>query len=83
MDIKKRTLTSTEEVALNNDLEGIQDWVDAAINGKINNCKKLMIREWNPILTADPAVENIPADEDKLIELIVARDDYVTRNGGE
>jgi hypothetical protein len=82
MDIKKRTLTSTEEVALNNDLEGIQDWVDAAINGKVANCKKGMFAKWNPILTADPDVENIPADEDKLIELIVARDDYVTEHGG-
>jgi hypothetical protein len=82
MDIKKRTLTSTEEVALNNDLEGIQDWVDAAINGKVANCKKRMLAKWIPILTADPAVENIPADEDKLIESIVARDDYVTEHGG-
>ena len=82
MDIKKRTLTSTEEAALNNDLEGIQDWVDAAINGKVANCKKGMLVKWNPILTADPAVETIPADEDKLIELIVARDDYVTEHGG-
>ena len=82
MDIKKRTLTSTEEIVLNNDLEGIQDWVDAAINGKVSSCKKRMIIEWNPILTADPDVENIPADEDKLIELIVARDDYVTEWGG-
>jgi hypothetical protein len=82
MDIKKRTLTSTEEAVLNNDLEGIQDWVDVAINGKVANCKKRMIAEWNPILTSDPDVENIPADEDKLIELIVARDDYVTEHGG-
>ena len=82
MDITKRTLTSLEETVLKNDLESIQDWVDAAINGKVANCKKRMISEWHPKLTADPAVESIPADEDKLIELIVARDDYVTEWGG-
>ena len=79
MDIKKRTLTSTEETVLLNDLLSVQDWVDGAIDGKVNNCRKKMIAEWQPKLTADPEVESIPADDDKLIALIVARDDYKTR----
>ena len=79
MDIKKRTLTSTEETVLLDSLVDIQDWVDAAIDGKINNCKKRMINEWHPKLTADPDVESIPADDDKLIAVIIARDDYKTR----
>ena len=81
MDIKKRTLTSTEENILLNDLLDIQDWADKAIDGQIVLCKKNMIAEWNPILTADPDVESIPADDDKLIALIVARDDYKTNVG--
>ena len=56
----------------------IQEWVDAAIDGKIANCKKRMINEWHPKLTADPDVESVPADDDKLIAVIVARDDYKT-----
>ena len=79
MDIKKRTLTSTEETVLLNDLLDIQAWVDTAIDGKVNNCKKRMIRDWHPKLTADPDVESIPADDDKLIAVIIARDDYKTR----
>ena len=79
MDIKKRTLTSAEETVLLNDLLDIQDWVDAAIDGKVNNCRKRMIAEWHPKLTADPDVESIPADDDKLIALIIARDDYKNR----
>ena len=79
MDIKKRTLTTTEETVLLNDLIDIQVWVDEAIDGKINSCKKRMVAEWQPKLTADPDVESIPADDDKLIALIVARDDYKTR----
>jgi hypothetical protein len=82
MDIKKRTLTSTEETVLLNDLLDIQDWADKAVDGRIVFCKKNMIAEWNPILTADPDVESIPADDDKLIALIVARDDYKTNVGG-
>lgn len=79
MDIKKRTLTSIEETVLKNDLLDIQAWVDGAIDGKVANCKKRMIAEWRPILTADPDVESMPADDDKLIEVIVARDDYKDR----
>ena len=40
MDIKKRTLTSTEENVLLNDLLDIQDWADKAIDGQIVFCKK-------------------------------------------
>ena len=79
MDIAKRTLTSTEETVLKNDLLDIQDWVTKAIDGKVNNCKKRMISEWTPKLMADDSVDSIPADEDKLIELIVARSDYKSR----
>ena len=40
MDIKKRTLTATEESVLKNDLADVQDWADKAIDGKVANCKK-------------------------------------------
>jgi len=79
MDITKRTLTTTEESVLKNDLLDIQDWVTKAIDGKVNNCKKRMIQEWTPKLMADDSVDSIPADEDKLIEMIVARSDYKDR----
>ena len=79
MDIKKRTLTTTEEAVLKNDLLDIQDWVDGAINGKVNNCKKRMITEWLPKLYADESVNQIPASEDEIVAMIVARDDYQSR----
>ena len=55
MNIKSRTLTTTEEQVLGNDLLDIQGWVDGAVDGKINNCKKRMLQEWQPKLLADPA----------------------------
>ena len=79
MDIAKRTLTTLEESVLKNDLLDVQDWVTKAIDGKVNNCKKRMIAEWIPKLNADESVESIPANEEKLIEVIVARDDYKNR----
>ena len=79
MDISKRTLSSTEEAVLKNDLLDVQDWVDKAIDGKVNNCKKRLIREWMPKLYADDSVSSIPASEDEIVAMIVARDDYKDR----
>jgi len=79
MDISKRTLSSTEEAVLKNDLLDVQDWVDKAIDGKVNNCKKRLIREWMPKLYADDSVSSIPASEDEIVAMVVARDDYKDR----
>jgi len=79
MDISKRTLSSTEEAVLKNDLVDVQVWVDGAINGKVGNCKKRMIAEWLPKLYADESVTQIPANEDEMIALVVARSDYLNR----
>ena len=80
MDIKKRTLTTTEESVIKYQLlVDIDSWVTSAVNGKINNCKKRMIAEWTPKLMADDSVSSIPANEDELIAMILARDDYKNR----
>ena len=79
MDIKKRTLTTTEESVLKNDLLDVQDWVTKALDGKVNNCKKRMIDEWMPKLYADESVTQIPASEDEIVAMIVASDDYKDR----
>jgi hypothetical protein len=79
MDIEKRTLTATEESVLKNDLLDPQDWVAKAIDGKVANCTKRMIAEWLPKLYADESVTQIPASEDEIVALVVARDDYKNR----
>ena len=79
MNISQRTLTATEESVLKNDLLDVEDWVDKAIDGKVNNCKKRMIREWLPKLYADDSVSSIPASEDEIVAMIVARSDYKDR----
>ena len=80
MDIKKRTLTTTEESVLKNDLLDVEVWVNGAIDGKVANCKKRMIAEWLPKLYADESVTQIPANEDEMIALVVARSDYLDRS---
>jgi hypothetical protein len=79
MDIAKRTLSTTEESVLKNDLLDVGKWVTGAIDGKVNNCKKRMIAEWLPKLYADDSVDSIPASEDEIVAMIVARDDYNNR----
>ena len=72
-------ITDADETALNNDLLDIDTWIQGAVTGKINNCKKRMVAQWQPILFADESVESIPATADGIIALVVARDDYKTR----
>lgn len=78
MDIRI-TISDLDQTILHNDLLDIQDWVQGAVDGKINNCKKRMVAEWQSKLFADSSVRNIPADIPGLINLIVARDDYKNR----
>jgi len=80
MDIKKRTLTATEESVLKNDLLDVEVWVNGAIDGKVANCQKRMIAEWLPKLYADESVTQIPANADEMIALVIARSDYLDRS---
>jgi hypothetical protein len=73
------TITDADETALNNDLLDIDTWIQDAVTGKINNCKKRMIEQWRPIVFADDSVATIPANDDDFIALVIARDDYKTR----
>jgi len=73
------SISSTEQKLLENDLVDIKEWIIYAVRGKINRCKKRLIREWLPKLMADNSVDIIPADEELLINLIMSRPDYKSR----
>ena len=80
MDISQRTLSSTEEAVIKYQLlVDIDSWVTSAVAGKVNNCKKRMLQEWLPKLYADESVTQIPASEDEIVAMIIARDDYKDR----
>ena len=72
-------ITDEEQVALENDLLDIDDWVQQAVAGKIQNCKKRMAQQATQVLKADASVTNMPADDDGLIAALAARDDYKNR----
>lgn len=76
MQIIINILTEDENV-LNNDLLDIQDWVQQAVIGKINNCKKRMIREWEQKLKE--RYITLPTSDSDLITKIRAEPDYKDR----
>jgi hypothetical protein len=79
MDIAKRTLSALEESVLMHDLLDANAWVVGALNGKINKVKKRMLEQARQVLYADESVTQIPASDDEIIAMYVARDDYKNR----
>ena len=72
-------ISDADEQAMLNDLLDIDAWVQAAVVGKINNCKKRMAAEAAAVLKADASVETMPATDDGLIDALLARPDYKNR----
>jgi hypothetical protein len=62
-------------------VQDLEDWVLGALLGQINRGKKKMIAKYQPAIMADPSVVTMPATEDGLITMILARSDY-QRLGG-
>ena len=73
-------VTDTEQVILLNDLLNIDDWLQAAMLGKKNNCWKRMQQEWTTKLMNDESfTDSIPSNQADFVALVTARSDYKTR----
>ena len=73
-------VTDTEQATLLNDLLSIDDWLQAAMLGKKNNCWKRMQQEWTVKLMDDASfTDPIPSNKDAFVALVTARSDYKTR----
>jgi len=73
-------VTDTEQAILSNDLLSIDDWLQAAMLGKKNNCWKRMQQEWTTKLMNDTSfTDSIPSNQADFVTLVTARDDYKTR----
>ena len=67
---KTITLTDLQQNILDNDLynnpadnSGLDEWIDGAMTGKINNCWKRMQREWTTKLMEDSSfTDSIPSN---------------------
>ena len=84
---KTITLTDLQQNILDNDLynnpsdnSGLDEWIDGAMTGKINNCWKRMQREWTTKLMEDSSfTDSIPSNQADFVALVTARSDYKTR----
>jgi hypothetical protein len=74
------TINDTDQKCLKNDLLDINDWVQNAVSGKINNCWKRMQTEWTTKLMNDESyTDPIPSNKDDFVTLVTSRSDYKTR----
>ena len=80
------TLTDTQQKILSNDLyngsdnKGLDDWVQNAVDGKINSCWKRMQNNWTSKLMNDPSfTDGIPSSQDAFVSLVTSRSDYKNR----
>ena len=74
-------VTDTEQAILLNDLLNIDDWLQAAMDGKKNNCWKRMQQEWTTKLMEDESfTDPIPSNQADFVALVTARSDYKKRS---
>ena len=83
---KTVTLTDLQQKILSNDLyndtdnAGIDDWIQGAIDGKINNCWKRFQQEWTTkLMNDDSFTDSIPSNQADFVALVTARSDYQNR----
>ena len=83
---KEVVLTDLQQQILANDLytdtdnKGLDEWIQAAVDGKINNCWTRMQREWTDKLMNDSSfTDPIPSNQADFVKLILARSDYKNR----
>ena len=73
-------VTDTEQAILLNDLLSIDDWLQAAMVGKKNNCWKRMQNEWvTKLMNDSDFTDAIPSSQADFVALVIARSDYKTR----
>ena len=57
----------------------VQQWIQDALNGKINSVKKRLVREAQERLFGDDDIESIPATTEGLIQVYFDRPYYKSR----
>ena len=61
------TITEAENKALEHTAYSVQDWVDNAIHNRARLAIDSIYNEEVERMTADPSIDNIPADKDQVV----------------
>jgi len=83
---KTVSLTDLQQKILSNDLyndtdnAGLDAWIQAAVDGKINKCWTRFQQEWTTRLMDDASfTDAIPSNQADFVALVTARADYKNR----
>ena len=83
---KTVSITDDDQKILSNDLyndtdnAGIDEWIQEALDGKVNNCWKRFRNEWTQKLMDDSSfTDTIPSNQTDFVNLVLARSDYKNR----
>ena len=83
---KTVSLTDLQQNILKNDLysdtdnAGLDEWIQAAVDGKLNSCWKRFQTEWTTKLMNDSDfTDSIPSNQADFVALVIARGDYKNR----
>ena len=83
---KTITLTEVQQKILSNDIyndtdnKGIDDWVQEAVDGKVNNAWKRFRNHWTQVLMDDSSyTDAIPSNQTAFVNLVLSRSDYKNR----
>ena len=83
---KTVTITDAEQKLLwdaivdDGDNAGVDAWIQAAVDEKINACWNRMRTNWTKILMNDSSfTDDIPSNQAAFVALVLARDDYKSR----
>jgi hypothetical protein len=78
------TINDTDEKILKNDLLDIQEWVEGAVQGKIENCFGRMRSEWVSTLMSDPSfTDAIPSVRADFVNFVTTLNSYKNREQRE
>lgn len=83
---KTVSLTDLQQNILKNDLysdtdnAGLDDWIQDAVDGKINSAWKRMQQEWTTrLMNDDSFTDPIPSNQADFVALVIAKSDYQDR----
>ena len=78
-DLQQKILSDSLYNDMSNNA-GLDDWIQKALDGKINNCWKRMRTEWTQKLMDDDSfTDPIPSNQADFVNLVTSRSDYKNR----
>ena len=73
-----RIITDDEQKILENDLLDVKDWIDKAIEGKLNNCGKRAAKQYDDLAKME-VLDMVPTKDDLKCKALFEHPNYKNR----